>query len=74
MSADLATFVEARENVLQAALHVLVTERGLSDEVASVTALNAAEDALVLAARDLTRAVETLPYPRRPKGWRETDS
>ena len=55
--------------MLKTALGVLVTERGLSDEVSSVTALNAAEDALVLAARDLTRAVETLPYARRPKGW-----
>ena len=41
----------------------------LSDEHSSALAVNEATDALCLAARDLTRAVDQLPVNRKPKGW-----
>ena len=61
--------VEARENVIRAALDVLVAERALSDEKASAQAVMDAEERLALASRSLARAVDALPTGRRPRGW-----
>lgn len=70
MSADLADYVHAREKALKLALAVLLAERALSDELSSVTALNAAEDAFVVACDEVSRTVRELPLARQPKGLR----
>ncbi len=71
MTAGLHEVIQARENVVKAALDLLRAERELSDERASATAVTSAEDHLALASRDLVRATDNLPYGRLPKGWAE---
>lgn len=61
--------VLARQEVLRAALDVLAAEHHLADDSASVTRLQDAEDAMAIAARDLTNAIDELPPRQRPKGW-----
>lgn len=43
----------------------------LEDPGSDVTSLAALEEEFALRCRDVTRAVEALPYADRPKGWRE---
>ena len=54
---------------INASLKLLARELNLDDPKASVTALMNDEETLLLAARDLTRAVDELPVTDRPKGW-----
>lgn len=61
--------IQAREDVIRAALDVLAAERSLSDEETATQAVMDAEDALAAAAERLTRAVDALPVSRRPKEW-----
>lgn len=61
--------IQAREELLRAALRVLAAERSephahSDDEIAY------AEELLALAARDLVRAVDWLPANRRPAQWK----
>jgi hypothetical protein len=46
----------------------LVELDGPGSDVLSLAAL---EETFALRCRDVTRAVESLPYADRPKGWRE---
>jgi len=68
----LEAYIDARENILRAALDSLRAERRLMDDNGSIPVSSAADAALCLAARDLYRAVEELPMQRRPKGWETT--
>ena len=43
----------------------------LEDPGSDVLSLAGLEEALALRCRDVTRAVENLPYADRPKDWRE---
>ena len=65
----LAELVQAREDVIRAALDVLVAERGLSDERASAQAVMDAEERLAVTAERLVRAIDEMPMRKRPKGW-----
>ncbi len=69
MSEQMSAYIAARERVLCRALDVLRAERRLIDPDGSVLASGKADDALCLAARDLTDAVLELPLGERPKGW-----
>jgi Arc/MetJ-type ribon-helix-helix transcriptional regulator len=64
-----AELIQSREDVVRAALELLMAERNLSDTEHSTTALMAAEDALAVAAERLTRAVDALPVGKRPREW-----
>ena len=60
--------ITAREQLIDAALTVLASERRLSAARAVPVVLRAEEN-LYLAARNVTRAVEELEPVKRPKGW-----
>jgi signal transduction histidine kinase len=59
--------LKARERLVCAALTLDLAERSLT--AGGMRAVNRAEDALELAARDLTNAVDEVPPVARPKGW-----
>lgn len=61
--------IAAREEVTRAVLALLLAERRLSDEAASMTELIAREGDLAVAARSLAEATDALPPGSRPKGW-----
>ena len=69
MSQALMDYVTAMHEVERAATRLHLAELNLSDEHSSALEVNDARDALALAARDLARAVDSLPLNRRPKGW-----
>jgi hypothetical protein len=71
MSQQLMDYVSALHEMELAAATLRVAELSLADDHSSALAVNKAQDALVLAARNLTLAVEALPMERRPKGWNE---
>ena len=62
------TVNEAFENLMQALISVLAAERGLTSLDAPFF-IPDADEALKFAARDLTRAVDALPFAQQPKGW-----
>lgn len=62
------TVNEAFENLMQALISVLAAERGLTSLDAPFF-IPKADVALKFAARDLTRAVDALPFAQQPKGW-----
>jgi hypothetical protein len=66
-----AGLIQAREDILLAALAVLGAERHLADDEASMVALSEAEDRMALAARRLAWATDAMPVARRPEGWAE---
>lgn len=63
------TVYEARRTLLRAALTLLADEQALADDSPPVSHLKRDEDALSVAARDLTAAVDELLPRDRPKGW-----
>lgn len=63
------TVYEARQNLLRAALNILADERALADASPPVARMRQHDDALAIAARDLTAAIDELPPRDRPKGW-----
>lgn len=63
--------IQAREDLLLAALAVLGAERHLADDDASMMALDEAEGRMALAARRLAWATDAVPLARRPEGWAE---
>jgi hypothetical protein len=63
------TVYEARQALLRAALNVLADERALADASPPVSRMRQNDDALAIAARDLTVAIDELPPRDRPKGW-----
>jgi len=69
MVTGLGERVALRHALIGAALSVLTAEHNLSDEAASGTALLKAEEALELAAQDLTSTIDGLPLTARPRGW-----
>jgi hypothetical protein len=69
VSQQLADYVTALHEVERAAARLHLAELELADDHASALAVNEAQDALSLAARDLARAVDELPPQRQPKGW-----
>jgi hypothetical protein len=69
VSATLADVTRAQEQVIRAALRTLMAERGLSDDDRAAGNVADTSDALALAARELTTAVDMLPMGQRPKGW-----
>jgi hypothetical protein len=69
VSATLADVTRAQEQVIRAALRTLMAERGLSDDDRAAAKVADTSDALALAARELTTAVDMLPMGQRPKGW-----
>ena len=60
---------DARERLTRAVLAMLLAERQLAAESASVTGLASREDAVSLAARDLTNAIDDSPPAMWPKDW-----
>ena len=62
-------YVTGLHEVERAAARLHLAELNLSDDHSSALAVNEAQDALILAARDLARAVDHLPTERRPRGW-----
>ena len=71
MSQALMDYVTARHEVEIAAAQLHLAELQLSDERSSALALNKAQDALAVAARRFSRAVDDLPLNRQPIGWNE---
>jgi hypothetical protein len=65
----IADLIQARQDVLLAALAVLVAERHLADDDASMEALEEAEGLMALAGRRLTWGTDAMPAARRPRGW-----
>jgi len=63
------TVYEAKRRILRAALDVLRYEQDLADDTPPLAHLKRAEDAMALAARDLTQAIDALPVVQHPKGW-----
>lgn len=64
---------EVRTALRKAAVAALIYARALvelEDPDADVLSLAGLDEALLLRCRDVTRAVEALPYADRPKGWR----
>jgi len=49
-----------------------VAELSLSDEHSSALAVSEAHDAVRVAARQVTRATDELPFERQPKNWGTT--
>ena len=74
MSQALMDYVTARHDVEVAAVRLHLAELSLSDEHSSALAVNQAQDALAVAARRFTRAVDELPLNRQPVGWNEAAS
>ena len=68
MTASRLDLIQAREDVLKAALDVLRAERELSDDGPSALAVSEADERLALAAKRLTEVVGE-SGARRPKGW-----
>jgi len=62
-------YVTALHDIERAVTELRLAELNLSDEHSSALAVNEAEDAVALAAKRLTRAIDGLPVGRRPKGW-----
>jgi hypothetical protein len=69
MSQALMDYVTAMHEVEVAAAQLHFAELQLSDEHSSVLAVNEAQDAIALAAKRLSRAVDELPTGRQPNGW-----
>ena len=65
----IADLIQAREDVLLAALAVLGAERHLADDAASMQALETAEGLMALASRRLAWATDAMPAARHPDGW-----
>ncbi len=62
-------YVTALHEVERAVTRLHLAELDLSDEHSSALAFNEAQESVALAARDLARAVDSLPVNRQPKGW-----
>jgi hypothetical protein len=58
-----------REVLVRAVLGMLLTERQVAAESAPPADLTKREDAVSLAARDLTNRIDDLPPSARPQGW-----
>jgi hypothetical protein len=58
-----------REVLVRAVLAMLLAERQLAAESATAADLAKREDAVSIAARDLTNAIDDSPPSARPKGW-----
>ena len=64
---------EVRQALRRASVAALEYARALvelEDPGSSVISLADLEEAFMLRCRDVTRAVEALPYADRPRGWR----
>lgn len=69
-----AVRIAARERIVREALALMLAERSLGEDLrcpgpGGMQAVNKAEDALDLAARDLVNAINDLPPAERPKHW-----
>jgi hypothetical protein len=71
MSQALMDYVCAVRDVEVAAATLHLAELHLSDEESAAVAVNKAQDALAIAAKKLTLAVDELPLGRQPAGWNE---
>lgn len=61
--------IEAREQLIIAAIHVLSAERIAPDVPSGAWEMEYAEEKLATAARALAQAVDGLPADKRPVGW-----
>ena len=69
MSQALMDYVTSLHDVERAVTELRLAELNLCDEHSSALAVNEAQDKVALAAQRLTRAIDSLPANRQPKGW-----
>lgn len=69
MSQQLMDVVTAFHDLEVAVIELKLAEMKLSDEHSSVLAVVEGETKIKLAAQRLTRAIDSLPMDKRPKGW-----
>jgi len=69
VSATLDDYYRSLRNLQRDVMTLTAAEMNLAEENSSAKAVNVAEDAVALAARALTTAVDMKPRAEQPKGW-----